>query len=192
MKKIQKGQPGYIRTRKIKLGISTISGFLLMALIYLTGYLIFDTGKNFVTILAVLVVLPVAKIFVQYLLLPWGVKAHETQYDELKKTASPLLPYCELMITAQEKSFAIVYLVIDKDENIVAYTTQPKVEPDRFEKGVTNFLNYYEFDAKVKLFTDFRQFEKRVKQLAAKNTDISDEQKEHIAVVFEKLSIMSV
>ncbi|MGN0378635.1 MAG: hypothetical protein ACI4EU_03505 [Butyrivibrio sp.] len=192
MKKIQKGQPGYIRTRKIKLGIGTISGFLLMALIYLTGYLIFDTGKNFVTILAVLVVLPVAKIFVQYLLLPWGVKADETQYDELKKTASPLLPYCELMITAQEKSFAIVYLVIDKDENIVAYTTQPKVEPDRFEKGVTNFLNYYEFDAKVKLFTDFRQFEKRVKQLAAKNTDISDEQKEHIAVVFEKLSIMSV
>lgn len=192
MKKLQKGQPGYIRTRKIKLGIGTISGFLLMALIYLTGYLIFDTGKNFVTILAVLVVLPVAKIFVQYLLLPWGVKADETQYDELKKTASPLLPYCELMITAQEKSFAIVYLVIDKDENIVAYTTQPKVEPDRFEKGVTNFLNYYEFDAKVKLFTDFRQFEKRVKQLAAKNTDISDEQKEHIAVVFEKLSIMSV
>lgn len=192
MKRPLKGQPGYIRARKIKLGIGTISGFLMMILIYFIGYLIFDTGKNFITVLAVLVVLPTAKIFVQYLLLPWGVQADSGQYEELKVLAAPLSPYCELMITAQEKSFAIVYIVIDKDDNIIAYTSQAKVEPEKFEKGVTNFLNYYEFDAKVKLFTDYRQFEKRVKQLAAKNTDITAEQKEHIAVVFEKLSIMSV
>lgn len=192
MMKTQKGQPGYIRARKIKLGTGTVSGMLLIVLIYFIGYVIFDTGKNLITVLAVLAVLPVAKFFVQYLLLPWGVRADEKQYEELIKTAAPLKPYCELMVTAQEKSFAIIYMVIDKDENIVAYTTQKNVEPDRFEKGVVNFLNYYDFDAKVKLFTDYRQFEKRVKQLAAKNADITDEQREHIAVVFEKISIMSV
>lgn len=192
MKKTQKGQPGYIRARKIKLGIGTISGLLFMVLIYFIGFLIFDTGKNLVTVLAVLVILPVAKIFVQYLLLPWGVRADEEQYNELKKTAAPLKPYCELMVTAQEKGFAIVYVVIDKDDNIVAYTTQSKAEPEKFEKGVANFLNYYQFDARVKLYTDYRQFEKRVKQLAARNSEITAEQKEHIALVFEKLSIMSV
>ena len=192
MKKIQKGQPGYIRSRKIKLGAGTLCGFLMMVIVYLIGYLIFNTGKNLVTVLAVLIVLPTAKIFVQYLLLPWGVKADPAEYEEIKSVSSPLKPYCELMITAQEKSFAIVYIVIDKDDNIIAYTTQDKVETDKFEKGVTNFLNYYDFDPKVKLFTDIKQFEKRVKQLSAKNSELNSEQEEHIELVFEKLSIMSV
>ena len=59
-----------------------------------------------------------------------------------------------MIMTAKEKCFAINMLVIDKDENIVAYTCDDKAVPEKFEKGVTNFLNYYDYNAKVKLFKD--------------------------------------
>ncbi|MCM1308581.1 MAG: hypothetical protein NC223_08285 [Butyrivibrio sp.] len=191
-KNIQKGERGYLRSRKIRLGIGSLCGFLLMVLIYLTGYLIYGTVKNYVTILAVLVILPTAKIFVQYLLLPWKCRAPEEEYKELAALCLPLKLYCELLITAQEKSFEIMYLLIGGDESIIAYTANPKSESGRFEKGVTNFLNYYEFDSKVKLFTDLGQFKKRAKQLAARSAELTDEQREHISTVFEKISIMSV
>ena len=192
MEKTQKGQRGYLRRRKIKLGIGSLTGFLIMILIYFIGYLLFDTAKNYVTILAVLIVLPTAKIFIQYLMIPWKCRATDEEYDEAEKNAAPLKVYGDLLITAQEKSFAISFLVIDKDDNIIAYTADDKAEPEKFEKGVTNFLNYYEFDTKVKLFKDAGQFNKRAKQLAARNSELTDDQKEHIELVFEKLSIMSV
>ena len=64
--------------------------------------------------------------------------------------------------------------------------------PEKFEKGVINFLNYYDYNAKVKLFKDASQFNKRVRQLAARNTELTDEEMEHIDTVFEKVSIMSI
>ena len=92
-----------------------------------------------------------------------------------------------------EKSFEILYLLIDKDENIIAYTQkQEKVDTDKFEKGVTNFLNYYDYDARVKLYTDLKQFEKKAVYLAGRNSELSEEQLEHVQTVFEKISIMSI
>ncbi len=179
-KYISKGERGYLRSRKIKLGVGSLCGFLLMALIYLTGFLIYGTAKNYITILAVLVILPTAKIFVQYLLLPWKCNAPEEEYKELCALCAPLKLYCELMVTAQEKSFEIMYLLIGSDDSIIAYTANPKSEPDKFEKGVT------------KLFTDLGQFKKRVKQITARNQELTDEQRERISLIFEKIAIMSV
>lgn len=192
MKKAIKGQRGYMHARKIKLGIGTLAGFLMMILIYFIGYLIFNTGKNYVTILAVLVILPTAKIFVQYLMIPWSCKVSDDEYNKAEESAAPLKVYFDLLITAQEKCFAINFLLIDKDENIIAYTADAKAEPEKFEKGVTNFLNYYDFNAKVKLFKDSSQFNKRAKQLAERNHELTNEQNEHIELVFEKISIMSI
>lgn len=192
MKKIYKGNPGYLKSRKIKLGIGVCAGILLIVAIYAAGYIIFDTPKNYVTILAVLAVLPVAKILIQYLMVPWKNNADISEYEQLKKDIEPLPLYCEFMITAQEKRFPILYLVIDKNENIIAYTKNEKADCQAFEKGVVNFLNYYDLNSKVKLYTDLKQFTKKAVQLARQNAEITDSQKEHILYIYEKISIMSV
>lgn len=192
MKKIYKGNPGYLKSRKIKLLIGTLAGILLIVAIYATGYIIFETPKNYVTILAVLAVLPVAKILIQYLMVPWKNNVDPAEYEELRRSIEPLPLYCEFMITAQEKRFPVLYLVIDKNENIIAYTKNEKADCQAFEKGVVNFLNYYDFDTKVKLYTDLKQFTKKAKQLAGQNAEITEEQKEHILYIYEKISIMSV
>ena len=193
MKKIYKGQPGYMRSRKLKLGFASLSGFLLMAIIFIIGYAIYQTPKNYFTIPAVIVVLPTAKVFVQYLMVSWKNNVVPEEFEALSKKVNPLPLYCELVITAMEKSFEILYLLIDKDENIIAYTQkQEKIDTDKFEKGVTNFLNYYDYDARVKLYTDLKQFEKKAVYLAGRNSELSEEQLEHVQTVFEKISIMSI
>ncbi len=193
MKKIYiKGRPGYMKHRKISLGIASLTGFLLMLLVFVTGYIITGSPKNYITIVAVLIVLPTTKIFVQYLVVPWKNNVEQEEYDRLKTAIAPIPLYCELMITGSEKNYEVLYLIIDKDENIIAYTRNEKADEGAFEKAIVNFLNYYNYDAKVKLYKDFKQYEKRAKALALRNADNTKEQQEHIEEVFEKLSIMSV
>lgn len=192
MKTVYKGQPGYTRYRKKRLLTATITGFLMVVIIFAAGYMIFQTPKNYVTVFAILAVLPTVKIFVQYIMVPWKNNASLEVYKRLSETASPLHMYCELIITAQEKTFEVLYLLVDKNENIIAYTENMKSDEEKFEKGITNFLNYYNFDAKVKLYKDFNQFEKKVKTLSSVNKALTPEQQEHIEQVFEKLSIMSI
>lgn len=192
MKKCNKGEPGYFKYKKMQLGMVSLTGLVLILGIYLTGYLIWGTPKNYVTILAVLVVLPTMKFLVQYLMFPWKNFVAKNEYDEINNKCKPLKLYSELMMTASEKRYQISYLLIDKDDNIIVYTPDEKADTMAFEKGVTNFLNYYEFNSKVKLYTDLKSYTKRCAELAIRNRDITDEQQEHILCVFEKISIMSI
>lgn len=187
-----KGEPGYFRYRKKKLLMGSLTGFLMMFLLFFTGYLIYGTAKNLITILAVLVVLPTVKIYVQYLMMPWKNNADKDYFEKLKAEFPDINLYAELLITGSEKSFEITYLAIDKDENIAAYTANDKAEPAKFEKAVVNFLNYYNFDAKVTLCKDTDAFEKKLAQISDCKNAPTNEQKEHMDVVFEKISIMSI
>lgn len=192
MKKCNKGEVGYFKYKKIQLGMVSLTGLILILGIYLTGYLIWGTPKNYVTILAILVVLPTMKFLVQYLLFPWKNFVVQKDYDELNNKCKPLKLYSELMITASEKRYQISYLLIDKDDNIIAYTPDEKADTMAFEKGVTNFLNYYDFNSKVKLYTDLKSYTKRCTELSIRNRDITMEEQEHILYVYEKISIMSI
>ena len=189
---IFKGEPGYLLRRKKKLLMGCLAGFMLILGFFIAGYLIYGTAKNILSIPAVLIVLPTAKIFVQYMLIPWKCNADRDEYKRLSEICKPLKLYCELVVTGSEKSFELLYVYIDKDENIIVYSKQEKAKEELFEKAVVNFLNYYNFDAKVSMYKDFDKFEERLRELAASNASVTEEEKEHAALVFEKFSIMSI
>ena len=190
--KVFKGEVGYFRYRKKRLLIATISGFLLMFLFFFTGYLIYATARNLITILAVLVVLPTAKIYVQYMMLPWKNSGDKAFFDNIKEKYPCLDIYGEMLITGSEKRFEITYLAIDKNDNIVAFSMNQNSDEGLFKKAVVNFLNYYNFDAKVSLCTDISTFEKKLKKLSEDRQMPTEEQREHMELVFEKISIMSI
>lgn len=187
-----KGEPGYFRYRKKKLLAGSLSGFLLMFLFFFTGYLIYGTARNLITILAVLVVLPTVKIYVQYIMIPWKNNADAEYFNNIKNKFQYIDIYAELLITGSEKSFEITYLAIDKNENIIAYTENDKADASKFEKAVTNFLNYYNYNAKVKMYNNLNSFEEKLTEISDMAAEPTNEQKEHMGVVFEKISIMSI
>lgn len=189
---ILKGEPGYNKNRKKKLMWGSIVGFLLMFLLFISGYLIYGTAKNLITIGAVIVVLPTTKIYVQYLMLSWKNNADPEFLGKIKLENPNLKIVCELQVTGSEKNFEIMYLAISKNNDIVAYTANPKTDLYKFEKAVTNFLNYYNWDTKVKLYGDIEGFGTHLKELSAESGEVNPEEKEHMETVFEKLSIMSI
>lgn len=71
--KVFKGQPGYFLSRKKKLLMGSLAGFLMMFLFFVTGFIIYGTPKNLFSVLAVITVLPTTKIYVQYMMLPWKI-----------------------------------------------------------------------------------------------------------------------
>lgn len=162
--KVFKGQPGYFLSRKKKLLTGSLAGFLMMFLFFVTGFIIYGTPKNLFSVLAVITVLPTTKIYVQYMMLPWKNNADREYLEKIKAEYPDVDFYAELLMTGLDKRYEITYLAIDKDENITAYSGNPKSEKELFSKAVVNFLNYYNFDAKVKLFTDIREFEKYLKK----------------------------
>lgn len=185
MKKVQKGEAGYTHYRKMKLGLISLIGFVLVILSFSLGYITTGTPKNYVSILSVLIVLPTAKFFVQYIMIPHSLKVDEGELKRIGEKAGNLKIYSELLVTASEKTFELLYLVIDKDENVVAYTRNTKSDSEKFEKGITNFLNYYQYNAKPVLYNDFEKFLEHVSTMN-KETD------EHTGEIFEKISIMSI
>ena len=192
MTKINKGQPGYYRNRKKKFGLICLVGFLLVFGIYFAGYWVTGTNKNLMTVLAMIIFLPTAKFLIDYFMIPWKSFVSNEDFSEVEKACEPLPLYAELVITASEKRYNIAYLLVDKDENIIAYTKDEKADKETFKKGVTNFLNYYNFDSKVQLFNDYDEFINRCKELSEANKEITDEDDEHIALVLSKISIMSI
>lgn len=44
--KVFKGQPGYFLSRKKKLLMGSLAGFLMMFLFFVTGFIIYGTPKN--------------------------------------------------------------------------------------------------------------------------------------------------
>lgn len=192
MKKKYKGQPGYFKYKKLQNGLISLAGLLIILAVYVAGYIYYGTPRNYITILAVCLFLPIAKFLVQYLMFPWKGYITQSEYDKIAGLCGELDLYSELMITASEKRFQISYLLIDKEDNIIAYTPDNKADITSFEKGVTNFLNYYEFNSKVKLYTELKSFEKKCTNLATRNKELTIEEKEHIQLVLEKISIMSL
>lgn len=65
MMKIEKGQPGYVKARKVKYMIWTIAEFGVVIAIFVLGYMQTGTRMNLFTIVAIVGCLPAAKMLVE-------------------------------------------------------------------------------------------------------------------------------
>lgn len=187
-----KGQPGFSLHHKKVYGLISLIGFLAVIAIFTVSYIVLGTARNYFNIASVIILLPTAKFFVQYSMIPWKLKVDEKKYQDLKQMMGAIPTYCELLITGSEKRFEITYFVIGPNDEVLAYSANQKEDVTAFQKAVTNFLNYYNFDAKPKLYHNEEQFFEDCQNLAANYPEITTEQIEHIQLVFEKVSIMSI
>ncbi len=193
MKKIYvKGQPGYCLHHKKIYGLISLLGFLMIIAIFTVSYIVLGTAKNYFNIASVIILLPTTKFFVQYLMLPWNFKINEQKFEEMNTMLGAIPTYCELLITGAETRFEILYLVIGPNDEILAYTSNLKSNTEKFKTAITNFLNYYQFDAKPQLFLKEDEFFDECLKLASNYPEITTDQVEHMKLVYEKLSIMSI
>ena len=145
MKKVEKGEFGYLAYKKSRNMIKTIIAFAVVLVIFIIGFIIWKSKNNYLTMLAVVLVLPAAKL--------------NSVYD--------------LVVSNKQKPVGIMAAVIS-DNQILAYTSAAKADKNLFETSVKEFLKNEKLTCAVLLYKDKDTYLEKVKN-AALNFDVSKE-----------------
>lgn len=164
MKKIQKGEYGYVEYRKKIHTILTIVGFTIVFAIFITGYLICKTKNNIATVMAIVSVLPVAKFAVTLLMVIRYKSPDKTLFDELKASGSNLEILSDCVMTCKDKSLYVKFALVT-DTCIYCYTENEKFDTKYFEENVEAFIKSCGDTVSVKLLKDYNTFKHRVTSL---------------------------
>ncbi|MCD7883958.1 MAG: hypothetical protein LUI87_09725 [Lachnospiraceae bacterium] len=167
MKKITKGNWGYIKYEKKKRFLITFLMFLLPMGIYIIGYLTVKSRLNLFTVIAILGCLPACRSAVGLIMMMMQKSMPEERYEEFKKASEGLVVGYELVITAYEHTSPVEAVVVCGDQ-IVCYTPDEKTDPPYLEKHIRQNLSSNGYtEAQVKVMKNWNQFLQRVSVLAA-------------------------
>jgi len=136
--------------------------------IYISAWKISGTNRNIMTIVAILGIIPAARFAVSFIMIWLQRDADPAVVEVTEKSAGGLVHGYELTVTAYEGRMPLDALVICGNE-VVCCSVHGKADQFSFmEKHITRILNSNGyFGSNVRIFSDVRKYEDRVKQLAA-------------------------
>lgn len=160
--KIQKGQPGYIKARKQKLLMFTVSEFGIVAALLLLGYFQTGTKLNLLTIAAVLGCLPASKMLVEFIAIVPYKTVDPEKYKETQEKASLLTTSYDMVITSKEKIMPVDAVVISGN-TVCGYASSPKTDEAKAADHIKEMLRQNRMEkVTVKIFRDYTAFISRV------------------------------
>ncbi len=110
--KIQKGDPGYITSRK-RINLLWLLGFIVVGLIiFFVGYAITHVRANIFTVVAVLLVLPAAKRVVALVVLLPKKSIDKDRYQAMRDITEPGILYTDYVFTSTEKIMHLDFMLI--------------------------------------------------------------------------------
>lgn len=190
--RVQKGNAGYIRNRKVELTIETIISFGLVVALLITGYVLTKTRLNWLTLLAVLGCLPACRILVNLIMLIPHHSINESKELEIAGNTEYLTVLYDLIVTSERKAMPIPAMVISN--NIVCgYAPDKKLDTVYAAQHIRNILQQNKLDKiTVKIFHDYVAFMSRAEgmnNIAAVEQDASRRQEDEICEIILDISL---
>ena len=165
MKKVQKGEFGYIHYRRITQTVFTVLLFALSISIFLMGYYTTHTKKNLLTIVAILGCLPASKNAVNMIMFYIADSCSDALHDKIVRAVGQLDGFYDLFFTAEKQNFQVSHLVVTQT-SIIGITESSKTDENEFEKHIKNILNKDKISGiTVKLFRDADKYCRRLEEL---------------------------
>lgn len=193
--KDKKGTYKYVSNKRIKLLIYLVITILIALAIFFTGYFLSGkSNKNLGTIMAVLMVLPGAKIFVTYsLLLPFR-GLNKEQYNKLSVKVDNINSGClkghynikmlyGLVLTSPQQVMYIDALAITNDRYVIL--TNEKSDKDHMGSYLKKHMYNYGYEKEIDIYTNYDEF---VNEL---DCDVEMDE-ERLANIISKLMILEV
>lgn len=171
--KVEKGEFGYLAYKKSRNMIKTIIAFAVVLVIFIIGFIIWKSKNNYLTMLAVVLVLPAAKFAVSYFVLIPHKNCDEELKSAIEERKGELNSVYDLVVSNKQKPVGIMAAVIS-DNQILAYTSAAKADKNLFETSVKEFLKNEKLTCAVLLYKDKDTYLEKVKN-AALNFDVSKE-----------------
>lgn len=189
MEKLQRGEKGFLEYRKkihfMKIFLSLGAG----GLIFLAGLLLNKMEvTNVFTVLAILMVLPMARAIVGVVVLfPYhGVSSQ--RYDTVRaKITTDMTLFTDLVITSTERSMNLDFLV-EISGNVIALLgkggqNQKEIEA-YLSKGVHNYCSEY----RVKVYQDEKAFLRELDKLSKK--EVNEEEQKNVLAYLTSLIVV--
>lgn len=165
MKKVKKGNFGYISYERKKRFLVTFVMFLIPLVIYVTGYIQTKTRLNLFTFVAILGCLPACKSMIGLIMVIVNKPVKPEIYEAARKASGSLVAGYDLVFTAYEHSTPVNALVVCGDQ-VVCYTPDEKTDIAYLEKHISRILTGNGFPSvQVKVMKDFSKYLQRVGQI---------------------------
>lgn len=166
MKKIEKGEKGYLNYRKLILLLSVFILVVSVAVFFFTGYIRYKSTKSIFTVLAVLMVLPAAKQFVMYAVIAPYKSVSLEMYNLINEITikGNIHLIADMVITSQEKVTNIDLICI-KGARITGYAPHKKVDINFITKHLKDVISPNYKINQVKIYTDFDKYKKSIEEM---------------------------
>ena len=165
MKKRFKGDFGYIKYRR-QIGILRTGLFLLVVLsLFLSGLFIFDSTKNYLSIIAALLCLPTGWSAVNLIMFLRAKGCSDSSFAKIEETKNGLLIRYDEVITSYDKNFNVAASTV-LDKNICCYVEDDSFDLIDLEKHIKKMMAQNGYSSySVKAFNKLDEFCKRLTRL---------------------------
>lgn len=156
--KMEKGQPGYIKARKLRYLVWAVAEFGIVAAIIILGYVQTGNRLNLFTVVGIVGCLPAAKMLVEFITMAPHKSIAPERYQEIQNKASLLTRVYDLIITSNEKVMPVEAMVIS-GHVVCGYSESPKTDETELARHLKSLLKANRMDKiTVKIFHDYDAF----------------------------------
>ena len=129
MKKVQKGEYGYIHSQKICRSLITFILLLIPVVIFFIGLAIYHKRENMFTFVAIMGCLPGCRYAVGMIMMLLQKETDPAVYEKTRKAAGELPALYDCVFTAYEKTTSVDALVLGQG-SVIGYSSNPKTNPE--------------------------------------------------------------
>ncbi len=156
--KIAKGQPGYIKARKMNYLVWAAGEFAVVAALVILGYLKTGSKLNLFTVIAVVGCLPASKMLVEFITMALHKSIDPVKYAQIEEKASLITRIYDTVITGKGKVMPVDAFVIF-GRTICGYAGSPKADADETARYLKEMLKNNQVEkVTVKIFSDYFAF----------------------------------
>lgn len=171
MKRVAKGNYGYTVSHR-KWQIVKMSLYIALALaVFLLGYIVTETTKNVLSIVAIVGALPISKEMVGVIMSYRRKPMEKSVYEQISAKAGDLEQIYELLFTTQEKSYGVEAAIIE-GKDVICYTADPKCEVMVLQKHLLKMLDANGYKQNVKVYTDLKKFLDRAADMERREKEV--------------------
>ena len=171
IKKIRKGDFGYIQHEKIRRFLVTLLLFAIPMAAFLGAYLITGTKKNIITVIAMVGCLPACKSLVGFIVMFLQKSMDESSYRKIKEHAKDLVMSYEMYLTTYEKSTFVESFAICGNK-VIGYSSRIDGSPQFVEQHVKKILKQNGYKVDVKVMTELKPYLERLDYLNAHKEEL--------------------
>ncbi|MBR6322063.1 MAG: hypothetical protein IKR59_04260 [Lachnospiraceae bacterium] len=175
MKRALKGHYGYLKQRKRNLLLLSVILFVIILGIAVYGLVMRGTTKNWYTIIAALLVIPMAMQLSTLIPMLKHKDRPQEEYDHIRAlTGNGILDTGLLIAGKNGKAFELNYAYVHEN-GIYCYSASEDVNAQETAEYLKNYLRLSDVDGDLIIYTQMKSFEKRLKELPPSDRDTADD-----------------